>query len=361
MKLLCMLANPNMLPSNDYMEVDNLELLLGQICMNRIAGIAYINFNKCNNFFVPKEFRNTLRDLWSSNKQRNLTYIEDLMYIGDILKSFNKKYAFLKGVFLITQIYDIGCRTSNDFDILIQEKDLNEFEKLLSDNGFVQGRAKDEGGVIPASRKEILLSRMNYGETVPFIKYFKGHNIVVDLNISVDFKPEKERSIVEVLLENCTTIDVNGCSVNTLKLEFFLIHLCCHLYKEATTIYWVKNHRDLQLYKFCDIYILLEKYLNNSFARNLANIIIKYGVDRECYYTIYNTAEIFPQLREIEGYSNLLLEIKPDDMSFMKKIIDPANKKRYSYSMSFIDWFECQNRYEKLIQSKEEKNNDNQN
>ena len=47
-----------------------------------------------------------------------------------------------------------------------------------------------------------------------------------------------------------------GISVNILGDEDFFLHLCAHLYKEATTLPWIEMHRDMTLYKYCDIYII---------------------------------------------------------------------------------------------------------
>lgn len=348
MSLLFKLADVYMEATDEHIIVDDVELLLGQLCMNRVAGIAYCNVEKLSGLLLPREFRNTLRDIWKENRRNNDIYIQDLLYINRILMTVNVKYAFLKGVFLISQLYDAGQRTSNDYDVLLSENDLDIIEKLLLQKGFIQGRAGSDS-IVPASRKEILLSRMNYGQTVPFVKRVDGHYIVIDLNISVDYKPQKTSNIVERLLDECDIIDVKGEQVITLSTPNFIIHLCCHLYKEATTIYWVKNHRDLQLYKFSDINVIMRKYMNDTFARTLAEVIIQNGLCKECYYTLYNAKEIFPNLGADKAYEMLLMMIKPDNLSYMKEIIDPINKKTYVYSNSFVEWFENKNRYSSLV------------
>ena len=45
----------------------------------------------------------------------------------------------------------------------------------------------------------------------------------------------------------------------TLDDAGFFIHLCAHLYKEATTLPWIEMHRDMTLYKYCDIHMMLEE------------------------------------------------------------------------------------------------------
>lgn len=42
-------------------------------------------------------------------------------------------------------------------------------QKILNDNGFIQGWVED-GLFIEASRNDIVMAKMNFGETIPFIK-----------------------------------------------------------------------------------------------------------------------------------------------------------------------------------------------
>lgn len=342
---LFQLADVNMSPIDSDVEVSNIELLLGQLCINRVAGIAYQNMFKLSKFYTPKDFRNTLRAIWENNVETNKRYMDNLLYLADIFQNAKCQMAFLKGVFLITKVYEKGYRTSNDYDILVQEKDLQELQSILLENGFVQGRVKMGGGISPANRREIILSRMNYGETVPFVKEMQGYPVVVDLNISVDFKPEGEKKIVEKLLEDNVFVEIEGRKVSVLNICDFIIHLCCHLYKEATTMYWVKNRRDLLLYKFSDINVVLHKYLDKTLREALVKKIFSYGVVQECYYSFLNSSLIFNGLTKMQEFNYLLCEICPKDLDFMKKIYDPKQDKVYSYNKDFVSWFYTEDRW----------------
>ena len=52
-----------------------------------------------------------------------------------------------------------------------------------------------------------------------------------------------------------------GCGLYTLSLPDFILHLCAHLYKEATVMAWVEMGRDQSLYKYADLYLLTELFL----------------------------------------------------------------------------------------------------
>ena len=221
-------------------------------------------------------------------------------------------------------------------------------QKLFLANGFIQGTYERGKGIIPATRNEILMSRMNYGETVPLVKIVDGELLQVDINFSVDFKPAGESNIVSELLKNRVEIVKDDIQFYTLDLHEFLIHLSCHLYKEATTFDWVKDNRDLQLYKFSDINVFVHTYGNKKFFQDFLQKVKDFGVEKECYYTLYNMQIIYSRSNAIEGFRDMLNEMKPKDCTFMKQIIEPVSGKMYYYEMDFAEWIMTEKRGECL-------------
>lgn len=328
---------------------ENESLLFGDICLNRVVGIAYNNILKIENFNVSKEFMETLKIIYNYNINKAKKFSENIEYIANIMEDADFNYALLKGAFLTTKIYPVGFRTSNDIDILVAEKDVTKCQNLLKINGFIQGYYNEISGITPASRRDIIMSKMNYGETVPFLNIINNEKIEIDINFSVDFKPEGENLIVQKLLQNSEYVTYNGTKFKTLSNIDFLIHLCCHLFKEATTKVWIDDKRDIQLYKFSDINVFFHECLKEEHYNKLVDRIIEFHIENECYYTFFNTAVIYPDLKRIDGFNRILEHIKPRDMSFMSQVIDPMEKKIYEYKMNFEDWCECRNRSENLI------------
>lgn len=315
------------------------EKLCGFVIANRMIGISYKNLKKAN-IKIPGEIEKALQVLYEINKVKSEKFKNDVLYISKLLNNVSFPYALLKGAFLTTSLYDAGERTSNDIDILVESKNVTEIQNVLLQNGFVQGWYR-EGEIVKATRQEVLRAKMNYGETVPFIKLEK-EKIEVDLNFSVDYKPGNE--VVAELLNGVIDVPYNGKQFKCLNTEDFLIHLCCHLYKEATTFDWVRRRLDLLLYKFSDINVFVRKYFDCSFAHHLKNEIYNKEVKKECYYALENTSKIYPNLNEIEGFQNLKEAIRPHDLKFMNQIVFPSEKKLYQYNIEFIDWFFCDNR-----------------
>ena len=322
--------------------------LLGRILLNKVAGIS---FNKCIKApakTFTKEFMDTLECIYRNNIESNTRFLNDLKYLSGILVNLDIPYAQLKGAFLIGNLYPIGYRTSNDIDILISEDSISSLQKVLKDNGFIQGSYTKEKGICAASRREIIESRMNYGETIPFVKMIGDYPLEVDINFSVDYKPNAERLIVSEFLKNAINVEREGYTFYTLEEKDFLIHLCLHLYKEATTYDWVLTKRDLLLYKFSDINLLIDRYANKQYCEQLSERIRELETEKECYYAFENTSIIFPELNQNINFVWLKNSIKPKDLQFMQQIIYPREKKILVHDMNFEDWFDCNNRIQYL-------------
>lgn len=336
--------------------IADLGKLLGDLCINRTSGIAYHNIRRFPKLKVSKDFLWTLDAVYQSNCFRNQ---QTKMYFKELSKMFagvDFHYAVLKGTILSMNRYQEGCRVSNDIDVLVDEYHVEQCTRILRANGFVQGTYRRGIGIIPATRREIILSKLNYGETVPFFKLFGEEAMMVDVNFSLDYKPELTGNLVERMLQHVEPVLLDGCQCMTLEKYDFLIHLCCHLYKEATTFYWVDLQRDLMLYKFSDINLLLRTAFSPQELEELATRIQEYGLERECYYTFVNSSILFPPIQQVQGFKKLIDCIQPNDLSFMKQIIHPKEKTVYEYKESFLDWFFTPNRRERLHEIKIEGN-----
>lgn len=271
-----------------------------------------------------------------------------LSSLKPVCANFKFLYAFLKGSYLV-DLYAKGLRTSNDIDILINPKDITELTAELKAVGFKQGNVRNET-FIPASRTEIISSRMNRGETVPFVKEvdLPGMKFLeIDVNFSLGFRPGVDEQVVCDFLNHTQPMILN--TISTLNKTDFLMHLCAHLYKEATVMSWIEMGRDISLYKYCDIYLFLRKFMDDEFARELIQRVNNVGLNKECYYALNYAKELF----EIDDVAldMLLKEIQPADLSFMTQVLDPQTGKVYSYDMQYKEWVFCSDRKGKLYET----------
>lgn len=329
----------------------DLTYILGTLLMNRVGGVAYYTLSS-NDLFgcLNREFVNSLKSVYESNIQKTLEFREILEEVSEYLSGRRFKYALLKGSYL-QQLYPIGTRTSNDIDILISNDGLDILSKELIDNAFIQGFAKN-GKIRVASRTEIVSSRINRGETVPFLKQSDRTYLPIteiDINTSLDHKATGHVERINAMLDNCVpNITTSHGMLYTLDECDLIIHLCCHLYKEATTFDWVCWGRDQGLYKYIDIYALMYGK-DKSFVNDMVNRIHTYSLERECKY-------VFEALSLLYGKIFVkVFELLNEDKNNEKFIFDYKNKKTYTYNMSIVDWIFCKEKRAHLYETRVDK------
>ena len=309
--------------------------VLGNLFANRMQGVAYgiLKNNRCLNL-VDREFRNSLKSAYEQNIEKNRSYYICVAYISDLIKHSKYAAALLKGS-ILCGVYPRGYRTSNDIDLLVLPQDVTGIGKLLTEDGFIQGSIKNNE-FVPAERKEIIESKMLRGETVPYVKEMNLNNmkyLEVDINFSLDYKNNESKAL-KTMMENLEYKVVNGIRIPTLCREDFFIHLCGHLYKEATTLPWIKMKRDMTLYKYSDIYMLLGE-MNNKEIKNIFERAKKLEMEKVCAYAILQTIELFgADMPFVE--KNAVSALK-NDKDFLLKVIAPQEKKEYMYSTKETD------------------------
>jgi len=329
----------------------NFPCVLGQIIFHRMGGAAYHTLREGGLLgLVNREIRNALKIFHDSAAAKSVSMGIALSELAVAFNNVNFPFALLKGAYLISR-YPAGLRTSNDIDILICQKNLTELENILKSQGFEQGNIRN-GAFKPASRTEIISSRMNRGETVPFIKQVnlpEMKHLEIDINFSLDFKAKQETDIVPNLLNNTQPLIQTAQGIlPVLSPTDFMIHLCCHLYKEASVYAWVAMSRDLSLYKFADIYLLLNLWSSVEFYQKLQNRIESLKLQKECYYALLYTCELFGIADDFAR--QFLNRIRPQDISYLKMVIWPEKNITYGYREDFTDWLFLSGRKERLYE-----------
>lgn len=332
--------------------------VLGHLFFNRMQAVAYGTLQK-NGLLgkINREFRNSLKGAYAQNVEKNTSFFRCVKQVEEVLSAANCQYAMLKGAYLC-KAYPEGYRTSNDMDLLVHPKDVTRIGNALRGAGFKQGHIRN-GEFEPATRKEIIESRMMRGETVPYIKEVGLPSmpfLEVDVNFSLDYKLG-DAQLLEEMLRNTVVKELGDFRVRTLGEEDFFIHLCSHLYKEATTLPWVEMMRDMTLYKYCDLYSLLadvtDEYLESLFKR--AKIL---GMDKICAFAVLQTAELF---KFENAYAiTIAQKILENDRDFIHRVVSPKEKKWFLYrERGIAERFFADNRKVLLEEMKHHENIEN--
>lgn len=304
--------------------------VLGELFFNRMAAIAYGNIKSQGlQGLVNREFRNSLLNAYLQNIERNISYYECLDTLTDILHEHHGKYAMLKGALLCGR-YPDGYRTSNDVDLLVAAENVSAIGDTLKNAGFCQGNIRN-GVFVPAKRSEIITSKMTRGETVPYILEVKMplmRYLEVDINLSLDYKPGNS-DIINSLLERSESVRINDSRITTLSRSDFIIHLCQHLYKEASTMPWIKMRRDMTMYKYCDIYTMV----NHMTAKQIINFYLR--ADELGMLDICSCVILW--VNDLLGLENTFaVNIAADNLygneNILHEVISPGEHKKYEYT-----------------------------
>jgi len=315
--------------------------VLGQLVYNRVAGIAHHVLMEAQISSFNREVEMGLYAIYDFQQRRTLKLQEFIVELSENLKKSGVPHAFLKGAVLVNSIYPVGCRISNDIDILVNTDDLTKLNQVLTGIGYIQGDyQKADHSIRPATRVEIMNHRMNYGETYPYCKLNNSSalpNVEVDLNFSLDWKAKGGGEKVFNFLQSAESYETrDGSSIYSLKKEYFLIHLCVHLYKEAAVLNWVEWQRDLGLYKFVDIYSFLTDMNDELDYEMLKHITRENGLEKECFYALEFTRQLFEPLNTDKAFLDFIQAIKPENTAFLDQIIDPKTNRLLLWNSSFL-------------------------
>lgn len=324
---LCAFRAPNAKKIERLLKLDAATSdVLGMLFANRMAGVAYHVLKETALLdLVDREFRNSLRNASLLNEKINEDFLGCIKFLSMELDACGVPYALLKGAYLCHK-YPKGCRTSNDIDVLIAPEDVGKVSARLKMAGFKQGHMKN-GVFVPATRQEIIESKMTRGETVPFIKETKlpfMKHLEVDLNFSLDYK-NSDDTVLKEMLARTQVMTVGSAKVRTLDPADFILHLCAHLYKEATTVPWIRMKRDMTLYKYCDIYGLLMDFKREDFDL-LFDRVKNMQMEKEFLYCMDSVESLFGLSCSVP-FEGLYLYKNYD----LAEVIAPTEKKVYRY------------------------------
>lgn len=309
--------------------------VLGQLFFNRMQSAAYVKLRD-NGLLgrVNRELRNSLRDSHRLSLEKNESFEKGLCFLNKALEKTSVPYAMLKGA-LLCGLYPKGVRTCNDIDLLVLPEDVTQIGNALKEAGFRQGYIRNEV-FVPAQRKDIVASKMMRGETIPYVYEiglpFMKH-LEIDVNYSVDYKNSDDDIVCKMLENRRKTAACELCEIITLDTADFFIHLCCHLYKEATTYPWVSMGRDMTLYKYSDIQYYLSK-LTEDEIKSAFERAEQLSAAEICACVVLWTSQLFEDVSAIAVQQSVKALEGKEDM--LDRVIDPKENKLYSYTTSDV-------------------------
>lgn len=252
---------------------------------------------------------------------RNRAYLNEF---GRIANEFNKRSiraVVLKGMLLSSTIYpEIETRYFNDIDFLVKKSDISEVTDAITSLGFVQGQYNESTDKIEeASKKQKMFHQMTTHELQEFLK--KSDNplvklLEVDINHNILWVGNCPYEVDhDQMINRALEVNINGSKAFMLSHEDCIVQLCCHLYKEATILHWIKDLKDLKIYKFADIQIYIDKYMNDINWSRFLKFVKENKLEKVIYYVFYYVNLMYKGTLPEE----LMREIEPQNKDFLEE------------------------------------------
>jgi len=265
-----------------------------------------------------KELRKVLANEWAAAAERNRLYLDELDTLSSVLRADGVVMPVVKGLFLAHTVYPcVPCRTFNDLDLLMDMSDVTKATRILERLGYVQGAYDDRSGiVVEATRMEKLIQQTVTHELVEFQK--QGASpflpvVEVDVNHDVVWKKGPYKIPMADLIGRAQLRHIGSVAAYCLDPADSLIQLCCHLYKEATLLFWITDLRDLKIYKFADICLFLRSKADNLDWASFVERVRGYQIEKVVYFCMHHVELMWgtaaPQW-VMEG-------LRPSDLGFL--------------------------------------------
>lgn len=272
---------------------------------NKVLGLLWYNLSiRDYEKLIPKQLSQIAHFYLLGTRERNKIYFEELEQVLDIAKSNNIGCIPLKGSYLIPHIYkEYGIRTIGDIDCMIKKCDIKNVRSIMNSIDYVQGEYNNKTNSFSLlSREKELMWKMKMNNLYPFKKISKSEYIkytLFDFCFSLDLDLSTEP--VELMIFRAEKNSETGYSY--LRNSDFFIHLCCHLYKEATNAVNVVRSTDLNLIKFCDVREFIIGKMDSSSLQEAIQFAKDNNLEKAIYYSIFYLREIY-----CDGYESSLLD-----------------------------------------------------
>lgn len=312
---------------------------LGMMAMNRID-VPFLFATRRTETKIPNQVVQILEKVAMHQIQRNRIMEKWIADIEYELSSAGINHAFLKGSILSycpfggINLYQYGERSSNDIDILVSPQEIGKLDSVLASFGFIQGEWIG-GKIEPFSHREIMYRRMTRGETAPYLIQTQSEQvpfIELDVNYSLGYLPSGDGALVDNMLTDCKQYAIyNKESISSLSEEKFLLHLIMHQYKEATLYWMTERHKDSQIYKYLDIYRILQcgAIKENRFLQ----LIEQTELAEPVYYVLYYCNQLFPN----ETAKRLAEKLSPQKTNYLDCVTDAEHKTEYCWSNGIFE------------------------
>lgn len=228
--------------------------------------------------------------------------------LDKILRKVDFPYAVIKGEVLSLACYNkIGIRPSGDIDILLERKNLKQFENILQSEGFFP--SIDQA----SERIARIFCISNSHQLLPMVKNTCNQNIEIDINFDIFWgEYDGKRCDMGEFLSDTMEINLYGVNIKILPPMKALIQLMLHHYKDMNSIFLICINNSITYEKFKDLYYFLKNNIDYIQVDTVETICNDYNIKEYIYYMFYYINLIYKG--EFEEYVQALKTKRGDQL-----------------------------------------------
>lgn len=279
-------------------ETINWDIFFGKCIKQKIAGLVYLNLNRWGlESNVTPAVRMAFRLLYCAHRERNRHILATMREVVTKLAAADVDIRPLKGSVLVPLVYsDEGSRILSDIDLFIRKNDTTRVIAIMHEMGFLQGTYCAETGTIePLTREEYLIWKLKMFNLPGFMRISENPFVAVecvDFTFGLGFLDDRDLS--NEMMSRRGVI----AGIETLDPIDFYLHVCSHLFKEASNDAWVQLGLAVNLIKFCDVRELSLRLFgpDQQGAENrdiLAQRITALAAHRSAYFAVHFAHQIY--------------------------------------------------------------------
>ena len=298
---------------------------------NKVLGLLYDNLKKLDLLSkIPSRYEKNAKYFYLGNAIRNSETLEEYEKVIRIITDEGVKAVPLKGIYLTPNMYkNYGSREMSDVDLLVKKEDCPKLIDIMTELGYEQGSYNKKTGKVDAySKEKKMLWKMNMNTMIPFAKptdspYSECFKFDISFNLDLKLDPNP----VPWMIDRANKVD----ELWHLKPSDFFIHLCCHLYKEASNAEWIYQNKDINLIKFCDVREYIIQKMSTEDVNEAIETAIEFNVKNAIYYTVYYLKMIY-----YDGYEDSILnKLEVKDLNFLNEFGQNNFKEPVQFKKNF--------------------------
>jgi hypothetical protein len=257
--------------------------------------------------------------VYHANAARNEALLREFDTVTAAVAAAEVPFAVRKGASLISKSYrDPGKRRMHDLDLLIRREDAATVRRVIEGLGYQQGRlTADATRIEPFSRQTQMHWRLHLNNALPMVKHADRRDITVYVvDLCFNLFPTGSAASLDTDAVLSRAVPVPGSAARWLAEADLFIDVCSHLFKEATTLYYIANGADIQLQKYVDLLGICPSHGDLPRWADLLTAARACGAAEIVYFALHNLSLLFPEAVP----DGVLAALRPDDTRFLDEV-----------------------------------------